>query len=319
MIEKLKAIKLNYLIFTLALVLTIASSNFEMNLGGLLGYCIWIWGIAYLIAKKNSEDYKFKVYFAAAVITLIISANKVYIDQKSRGDLLEIKGVLQERQEDLKSVLLDKPVNYKDAGITTIDLGAFKKSNSHAEVNEQAVKLVKIANSFQKKQGLIYSKEVDKDLTDFLVAKNLSSLEDLAQAKRKAQDFIKFFDEWVIENEQFKKKYKDAFYLIGQEYPDEIAAFDKSIEKTNRLSKDFYAIEKSIGPMMLEMIEFLDPLYKRGLVRYDSKSDKLLFNNDVDIKKFNILVTNFGKLIQSEEKAIKAFYDSTTETLNKMK
>ena len=203
----------------------------------------------------------------------------------------------------------DKPSNEK------IDLSIFKKAKSYEDYTSQAVKLVKTYYAFMDIQKIKLEKSLNENLVFDI--DSFSTIEKINVRRKKAENFIIFMGQYNKEVSDFRQKYKETFYLIASDFPKEISSFDVSFKKVDSLFEEYVAVEKSVGTFLVELCNFLQPLFLNNSVIFDSKQKQFIFNQDADVNKYNSYMRKLGDLIRKEEEVLKAFYDSSSATLKK--
>jgi hypothetical protein len=315
MIEKLVAIKFNYVLILLAFILSAITSNGAENVGRVFGYSIWVWGIAYFLSKNKTSIERYKFFLVSALVTLGISLFFFYQDYSIKSNLSEIKSLVQENQKELRATLLDEPYKSDKTLNEKIDLSVFKKAKSYEDFTSQSVKLVKMYYAFMDIQKIKLDKSINENLVFDI--DSFSTIEKINVRRKKAENFILFMDQYNKEVGDFRQRYKETFYLIASDYPKEISSFDIAFKKVDSLFGEYVAVEKSVGTFLVELCNFLQPLFLKNSVIFDSKHQQFIFNQDVDANKYNSYMKKLGDLIKKEEEVLKAFYDSSSATLKK--
>ncbi|NRT86365.1 DUF3053 family protein [Clostridium beijerinckii] len=174
--------------------------------------------------------------------------------------------------------------------------------------NDYFIKFQKHANDISKD---IDSLELDKTLS----ASALGSTEEINNSKKKIADCRKIFDKHETEYNDLIVNFTTSASTL--ELPksfksDMLEGFKKSQNETREKITDFLKVERDILTNIDNILDFM--LSVQG--KYVVKNDKILFETEADLNKYNEYIKELQTLAQKETDLKKNIYDSQKLKLN---
>lgn len=300
--ERLKKIAIPVLI-AVSIALIIFTNRSAERLGEFIGQSFWIFLIAWFVRRKSTPEKKSQAYLIASSIALILGARIFYIDYKEAQAVAGLKQVAHESQEYSKSVIYGNGSSFEKVELPGIDPTKFKKATSKKALLAEFQPAISALTQFQRHIRYLEQEATrGLELDSMLLPQNLKSSADVQNLKIKTASMRDLLNRTYIMQDDFNKKYVEAFHRVAGDFPDEITAFEQSMKVGRDRTQRSYENQSALLKAFDDLGMLLEAAYRRKAVSFDPTSQKLMFIDDPTRSAFNKIIDKVNALTKAEER-----------------